>query len=516
MTMTRETKVGVVVCLSFLCLVGIVLGCKLRGDATEDEEQVVLDEPIPEPTPVASAPAPTVRIPTQAPQNGPPVIPASAVQDSSPLPPPPQSNSAEQANQSRETNQNHGLPLPPPPSEPPAQPAVAPVAPIIAEQDTETLDNTKSPGLGLLSVFWSAQEGLNLLGSSTTKPMAEKADSVVEIVPMPSDVPPPVVASPSASSPGPASVLPPPPPSPLAKQEVRGANPDEMVKAPLSNSGEQISGGTTSKPEEIKLSTPAPPAATPAPPNVDLLQPALARQGTAGATTPGTGSSQSIVPVSASDNPRPIGAMPTATTPPIAVPTPGGGLSARSSASAAPQVESYDEEVYRTRAGDTFAKISQSHFNTDKYDKALERFNVEHPQASDALRQDPSRLEANQLIFIPPAYILEKRYGATLIPGYKPQAEPSAVVAPRTANAAPRTDGNWNTAQGFKLYQVKPDGESMWDIARSTLNNPSRWNEIAKLNPSLRPEYRIPGKTQIKLPADARVETASAPQQTSR
>jgi hypothetical protein len=514
MTMTRETKVGVVVCLSFLCLVGVVLGCKLRGDATEEEEQVVLDGSIPDPTPVDSASSRTVRIPTQAPPGGPPVIPASAVQNSSPLPPPPQAKSSEQFNTIGETNQNHGLPLPPPPVE--VQPSVVSTGQVILEQETEEADNTKSPGLGLLSVFWSAQEGLNLVGSMRSKPAAEKVDSVVEVAPMPGDVPPPVAASPSASAPGPASVLPLPPPSPLAKPEVRGANPEEMVKAPLTNSGDQTAGGTTSKPEEIKLSTPAPPSATPAPPNVDLLQPALARQGKAGETTPGTGSSQSIVPVSASDNPRPIGAMPTATTPPIAVPTPGGGLSARSSAPAAPQVESYDEEVYRTRAGDTFAKISQSHFNTDKYDKALERFNVEHPQASDALRQDPSRLEANQLIFIPPAYILEKRYGASLIPGYKPQAESSASVAPRTANAAPRTDGNWNTAQGFKLYQVKPDGESMWDIARSTLNNPSRWNEIAKLNPSLRPEYRIPGKTQIKLPADARVETASAPQQTSR
>jgi hypothetical protein len=513
MTMTRETKVGVVVCLSFLCLVGIVLGCKLRGDVTEDEEQVVLDEPIPEPTPVASAPPPTVHIPTQVPT----VIPASAVQNSSPLPPPPQSNSAEQVNQSSETNQNRGLPLPPPPAE--TLPSVASPAPVIVEQETEILDNTKSPGLGLLSVLWSAQEGLNLLVSSTTKPMAEKADLVVEIVPMPGDMPP-VAASPSASSPGPASVLPPPPPSPLAKPEVRGANPEDGQKSPLTTGGDPVAGAPPARAKEIKLSTSPPPsAATPTAPNVDLLQPAPARRETAGAApnpAAAPSPSQPIVPVSATDNPRPIGAMPTATTPPIAVPTPGGGLSARSSAPSAPQVESYDEEVYRTRAGDTFAKISQSHFNTDKYDKALERFNVEHPQASDALRQDPSRLEANQLIFIPPAYILEKRYGATLIPGYKPQADSSAAVAPRTANAAPRTDGNWNATQGFKLYQVKPDGESMWDIARSTLNNPIRWNEIAKLNPNLRPEYRIPGKTQIKLPADARVETASAPSQTSR
>ena len=69
MTMTRETKVGLVVCLSFLCLVGVVLGTKLRGDGAE-EEQPVKEEIIPDSQLLVSTQhdlSPTTRIPTQVP-----------------------------------------------------------------------------------------------------------------------------------------------------------------------------------------------------------------------------------------------------------------------------------------------------------------------------------------------------------------------------------------------------------------------------------------------------------------
>src|SRR5262249_27458978 len=151
-------------------------------------------------------------------------------------------------------------------------------------------------------------------------------------------------------------------------------------------------------------------------------------------------------------------------------------------------------EMYRLKPGDTFAKISVTHFNSDKYAKALERFNVNHPQANDNMRLDPPRLEPGQLIYIPPAYILEKRYGAATIPGYKPQSDPGAAPeAPRTSNAAPRAEGAWNAPQGFKWYQIRPQGESMRDIARATLGNAERWTEISKLNPALDPSYTLRG-----------------------
>jgi hypothetical protein len=174
-------------------------------------------------------------------------------------------------------------------------------------------------------------------------------------------------------------------------------------------------------------------------------------------------------------------------------------------------VESYDEEAYRLKPGDTFAKISAAHFNTDKYAKALERFNVNHPFATDNMRLDPPRLDSGQLVYIPPAYILEKRY-ATTIPGYKPSADPAgAPEAPRTSKASPRAESPGSTPQGFKWYQVRPQGEAMRDTARTALGNAERWTEISKLNPTLDPAYMIRGGSLIKVPADARIEPAAAP-----
>src|SRR5262249_49718476 len=98
---------------------------------------------------------------------------------------------------------------------------------------------------------------------------------------------------------------------------------------------------------------------------------------------------QPIVPVTANDGPRRTRSTPTAVTPPIPVPAPSSAPPSRPTVSTVPQVDSYDEETYRLKAGDTFAKISIAHYNTDKYAKALERWNVNHPQAMEKLRTDP-------------------------------------------------------------------------------------------------------------------------------
>jgi nucleoid-associated protein YgaU len=182
-----------------------------------------------------------------------------------------------------------------------------------------------------------------------------------------------------------------------------------------------------------------------------------------------------------------------------------------------PQVESWDEETYRIKAGDNFARISAAHYNTDKYAKALERFNVNHPQAGEHMRMDPPRLEAGQLVYIPPAYILEKRYGKAFIPGFKPQAEPTATNDPtRTANSSPRADSADSASPSFKEYRVTPGGQMIRDIARATLGNPERWKEIYKLNPTINTAYPVPGDQLIKVPADARIPAANTPQAGSR
>jgi hypothetical protein len=544
MTMTRETKVGLVVCLSFLCLVGVVLGTKLRGDA-RDDEQVVKEEIIPDPLPAGSAgheSSPAARIPTQTPDHkGPPLMRTGAVQDAQPLPPPPSLTAPR--NDRMET-----APLPPPVSD------IA--VPISAGQqnsddsatlslngipapDAPALTNTNSdltsagqPAEGLLvptpfgMIRFPSSNGQSNHspgpGDVPPPPSAVNADAKQQSAPAQSDQA--AETQPKQDDPsirqGEIDGLPPPP-------IARGANPTDVAPKP----GPANPGGAAAlRPGDIELTVPPPPPANSSTrPAAELLPPIPPPDATrsiaanaqpdraqgkpadapssADARTGATG--QTIVPVSANDNPRRIGTTPTAVTPPIAVPSPGSAPPARPAASIVPQVDSYDEETYRLKPGDTFEKISAAHYNTDRYAKALERWNVLHPQASDSLRAEPPQLNAGQAIYLPPTFMLEKRYGS-LIPGYKKQPEIRPDQTPRTVNAAPRTGSAEQTIPDHRWYQVGPRGETMREIARNTLGKAERWTEISKLNPGIDPAYAIPAGLAIKVPADAKNPTVPA------
>ena len=100
------------------------------------------------------------------------------------------------------------------------------------------------------------------------------------------------------------------------------------------------------------------------------------------------------------------------------------------------EVESFDEEIYRCRTGDSFAKISQRYYQTDRYGQALEAFNRNHPQDGDAIRRQSSGLAIGQRVHIPPIAVLRKRH-ATLIPEENqprsPDTEERTSSRPRTA-----------------------------------------------------------------------------------
>jgi hypothetical protein len=84
-------------------------------------------------------------------------------------------------------------------------------------------------------------------------------------------------------------------------------------------------------------------------------------------------------------------------------------------------------------------------------------------------------------------------------------------VPPSTQPGA--LQGTKPTIQGQdRIYQVPKNGETFWEIARKTLGNPNRWSEIRRLNPQLDPKYPVPGGTNLKMPADARIDpVAPAP-----
>ena len=129
----------------------------------------------------------------------------------------------------------------------------------------------------------------------------------------------------------------------------------------------------------------------------------------------------------------PLGTPASAASPAVPVPVPPSGAPV----SVNPQVDSYDEFMYRCKPEDTFEKISTQYYLSDRYARALLLFNRNHPRAEDAVRQEPPVLQVGTPVFIPPLRILEKQYG-NAIPGPSPlPAATSAPLPPPAQASAP-------------------------------------------------------------------------------
>jgi hypothetical protein len=209
----------------------------------------------------------------------------------------------------------------------------------------------------------------------------------------------------------------------------------------------------------------------------------------------------------------PQGAPPSAVSPPIAVPGPGAAPTGYPPREIEPEVESFDELVYRCKPGDTMAAVSKAYYQSERYAQALLLFNRHHPQAADPIRHDPPQLQMGTLLFIPPLRILEKRHATAIA-----QLPPLAVPAPdRVAAAGGRAPGALTGAAGggaagYRLYRVRGrGGEMMREVARLALNNGERWMEVYRLNPQYRPEFPVPENAVLRLPPDARVDQAHLP-----
>jgi nucleoid-associated protein YgaU len=170
-------------------------------------------------------------------------------------------------------------------------------------------------------------------------------------------------------------------------------------------------------------------------------------------------------------------------------------------------VESYDEESHVCRANDTPESVSQEYYNTPRYARALVQFNRDHPKGSEGVKQEPPQLPAGQMLYIPPARVLQKNYANAI--GESPS--PAAIgnlAPPPMPGSAPQTP----SAAGVRLYSIhQQNGEMLYQIAQRTLGTGDRWYEIALLNPQFKPEQPVPFGQQLKLPSDARIGASDAP-----
>jgi hypothetical protein len=191
---------------------------------------------------------------------------------------------------------------------------------------------------------------------------------------------------------------------------------------------------------------------------------------------------------------------------------------APSPASRDARVESYDEDKHVCGANETFRTISQTYYQSDRFADALLLFNRNHPLAADGMRQDPPRLQPGQAVYVPPASILEKYYAATITdptpgqPSLAPRPtsqDPVAAIRPTPAvPPAALTPKPAVAAVSEKTYRVGGNGEMMREVARRALGDGDRWTEIYQLNLRYDPKEPVPAGTELRLPNDARLESA--------
>jgi nucleoid-associated protein YgaU len=184
---------------------------------------------------------------------------------------------------------------------------------------------------------------------------------------------------------------------------------------------------------------------------------------------------------------------------------------------------SFDEARYPVRAGDTYASISKLKYGSERYAEALALYNRErNPRMTVP--------QAGQVVMVPPAEILEKRYRTAINTGSaapaegtvagRPDARRETPVAYNTGDSRPLTTspagGGVSPRPSFgakdKTYRVRT-GDTLWNIAKQTLGNGERWTEILRMNRDVLPEIsRLQDGLILRLPADAKVDmTGTSP-----
>ncbi len=564
--MSRETKVGLLVSCSFLCLVGVVVVCKLqRGGPPGDQvasaaasEEKLDPEPSSSPAPAnpsgpggdggksaptAAAPVPgnkglepagqLVPLKPVPPGEGPsPIQPTAAVEGDAgppaPPPPPPSAfwNQPPSNSPGHKTNGESGSkPAPelmgPPPPEPAAGPMPVPpptpaaLPPTVKPTAKTRPEATPAPEAPPMPFSTAAPEAASGKGSEEKPsqaeghPVGEKAPkatpladkgtrtTVVPAVPEPEAPAAPAAPAEKATPPAP----PPPPVSPSAVPVAGPAMPAEPtpVAQPRAETGANLgkpvpAAGATAGQEKAEPPLPAAPH-MPAPVADDAPPQPRVKLGTP-AGPPAEQVAEGPPPVRpAPSRPLPpVGAVPAATSPPLVAPVP-----APEARPPAPQVESFNEEEYRWRAGDTFESLSRAKYQTPRYAQALLEYNRAHPIAGDDFQAGVTAPQVGRAVYIPPAAILEKRFGNVITgpatPSYSSPAAPTRGAAPSAGPA----------------YRVGARGEYLRAVAMRALGDSERWQEVLRLNPSVSPAYPVPPGSVLRLPADARVPSENTP-----
>lgn len=482
--MTRETKIGLVVAGSFLCLVCIVVASKWnRGnDASQEPEQQEIK---------VAAVKPTVNNEKKkdAKKEGTPRLELPAIQ------PKPEAKGSPAA---PEFPTPPALLIPKPGEAPPPKPTPFESKPIVVPPPPGGFEGTKPTVIPMPPVLPAGNSGPAIVPEPTpplelkfpplkptpaveekTTPMFPIEDKKPLTIPEPMkpgtlEIPPPVIVPPVVT-PKPET------PGPLPFTDKDG--PPKFAELPKDGPPTVPLFPKDDGPKVPMLSTPTPLPKDTMPPPPKF-----------GETTP-------LTP------PGPLPKIPPndlSSTPPIALPGVGKPM---------PTITNTDP--YVCQAGDTsFAVLSQKFYGNDKYADALLAYNRENYKLIKngiAFLGATPVLLPGQHVEHPPLSVLERSYrnfipqtNVSTIPTIPPSGPTVKISTPVPLNTGGTPTVPTTPAIVGKTYTVKsPGGESIFDVAERTLGNRNQWPEIWRVNqgnPAVRPPAPIPMGTELKLP----------------
>jgi hypothetical protein len=281
-----------------------------------------------------------------------------------------------------------------------------------------------------------------------------------------------------------------------------GGNPKKIVPVPISTTQpeNELPGGS------IKVS--GPPSGGD---KENKGQSRLSPRNTGGIVSPPQESSEP------SPNLLPGGGEPFVKTPPINFSGRLGGPT-----SGAHSIDTFDVHAVNITETVTWAGLSNSQYGSEMYASALQEFNRTYHQDAPRNTGDP---QPEGRVYLPPKAYLEKKYTALISsretvlvksaqpgsPSFKEGSEARAGQKPNRTAGSVVPASAWSESHGSRTYKVKGQNQFLLLIARKTLGDEKRWQEIYHLNPKIRPDYPVPEGTEINLPADARVEPEGKP-----
>lgn len=548
--MTRETKVGIVISCSFLALIGVVIASRWRDQSTtnptpdnqtvkaspvafpskpfegtwkqkkkespadigrptrsnkqnywtrlfKDEPIQVADSTLPPPPPGGAPLPPPVNFensdekkkPTPEPKNNekkkaspesgiPPVPPPVTDIDTPPVPPPPVTD----IDTPPIPTPGDVIPLPPEKKEV-KEPTKPKKVETIKTSNKKEKEKKKDP-----TVTIPEASGLKLIPAPEPDPVSERKTAPIPSIP-----------------PAPEGTLPATPPMPPV------VSPSEVLPKPKPEEK------TTPKPPTIEVKPPVPAIVPPSPPEPTVAPPSPP---------------EPVKPMSVDVKTTPVPSVPSAPPPPtnvrneipkppvsvgseeeakITAPPPPGAMESSAlprrrdlpkrlnpgqlPVQKTPFVITFNEEEYVCKGGESYESLSKDKYLTQKYAEALKLYNRHDALVDPQKAPRGTTLQKGDVVIIPDLGALEARY-ARFIEGYTPLPNVTArrddIKSERTANST-------------VSYIVQGNGETMREIARKMLGDGERWVEISKLNPAFRPSYQVPGGSNLRLPADAKV-----------